>query len=140
MSDFSQRVANLPPEQQSRRAKCFHPSGAFEEFKEENIEQSIPERFEQIVDKYPSRIAVKTKDHQITYDVLNRAANRLARAILAARGKSHEPVVLFLEHGLLPILANLAVLKAGKMSLQLDLPAPGAGIAHILETSGPRLL
>ena len=140
MSDSSQRVATLPPEQEAIRAKCFHPSGAFEEFKEEDIEQSIPERFEQIVEKYPSRIAVKTKDHQITYDALNRAANRLARAILAARGKSHEPVVLILEHGLLPILANLAVLKAGKMSLQLDLSAPRATIAHILEDSQAALV
>ena len=35
-----------PPEQQVIRAKCFHPTGAFVEFKKEEVEQSIPERFE----------------------------------------------------------------------------------------------
>ena len=49
MSDFSQRVTNLPPEQEAIRAKCFHPTGKFVEFTKTEVEQSIPERFEKIV-------------------------------------------------------------------------------------------
>jgi hypothetical protein len=57
----------LPPEQQAIRAKCFHPSGTFVEFKKEEIEQSIAARFEQVVSKYPDRIAIKTRTRALSY-------------------------------------------------------------------------
>jgi hypothetical protein len=41
MVDFLEEI-NLPEEQRVIRAKCFHPSGIFAEFKKEEIEQSIP--------------------------------------------------------------------------------------------------
>ena len=40
---------NLPPEQEAIRARCFHPSGTFVEFPIEDVETSIPARFEKIV-------------------------------------------------------------------------------------------
>ncbi|MGH7833990.1 MAG: hypothetical protein ACREQK_10120, partial [Candidatus Binatia bacterium] len=67
MTDFSRLVSNLPPEQAAIRARCFHPSGAFSEFTKEEVEQSIPDRFEKIVRKYPDRVAVKTAKHTLTY-------------------------------------------------------------------------
>jgi non-ribosomal peptide synthetase component F len=82
MSDVARHITDLPPEQEAIRAKCFHPSGSFVEFKKEEIEQSIPDRFERQVARYPDRIAVKTRGHTFTYDELNRAANRVAHAIL----------------------------------------------------------
>jgi non-ribosomal peptide synthetase component F len=68
--------------QQAIRAKCFHPSGAFVKISKDEIEQSIPDRFEKIVARYPDRIAVKTKADALTYAELNQAANRVAHAIL----------------------------------------------------------
>jgi len=65
MSDLSRPVTKLPPEQEAIRAKCFHPTETFVEFKKEEIEQSIPQRFEKIVRQYPERIAVKTKATQV---------------------------------------------------------------------------
>ena len=50
---------NLPLEQEVIRAKCFHPSGTFVEFPIEDVEASIPARFEKIARQYPDRIAVK---------------------------------------------------------------------------------
>ena len=49
--------------QQPMHGHRVHPTNPFIEFKKEEIEQSIPERFEQIVQLYPDRLAVKTKDH-----------------------------------------------------------------------------
>jgi len=66
MGDLSGSFVELPPEQQAIRAKCFHPSGVFIEFRKEEIEQSIPDRFEQQVAKYPNRIAIKTGNHTLT--------------------------------------------------------------------------
>ena len=99
MSDFTRQVTRLPLEQQMIRAKCLHPTGTFTKFKKEEIEQSIPERFEKIVRMYPDRIAIKTQVDALTYDQLNKAANRLARAILARRGGGSEPVAIFLKYG-----------------------------------------
>ena len=48
----------------------------------EEVEQSVPDRFEEHVRKYPDRIAFKTKKDALTWDALNRDANRVARAIL----------------------------------------------------------
>jgi hypothetical protein len=42
---MAQILAKLSPEQQAIRARCFHPGGAYSEFKKEEIEQSIPDRF-----------------------------------------------------------------------------------------------
>ena len=85
MSTLSSHSTDLPPEQQVIRAKCFHPTDNFIEFNREEIEQSIPDRFEEQVRRHPDRLAVKANSEQLTYDELNKAANRVAQAILAPR-------------------------------------------------------
>lgn len=122
----------LPAKREAIRAKCFHPSGTFVEFPKEDVETSIPERFEKIARLYPDRPAVKTKSAVLTYDELNRSANRLAREILAQRGTGQEPVGVFLIDGARLITAHLAVLKAGKFSVGLDPGASQSRTAHLL--------
>jgi hypothetical protein len=46
MNELSKVSTSPPPEQQAIRAKCFHPTGSLVEFKEEEIEQAIPQRLE----------------------------------------------------------------------------------------------
>jgi amino acid adenylation domain-containing protein len=133
-SNFS-RHGNLPPAQQAIRAKCFHPTGMFVEFPREEVEQSIPQRFEQMVSRYPDRIAVQTKRHVLTYAELNAKANKAGRAILAKYGEGKEPVALLLEHEAPMIVAILGVLKAGKVCVVLDASLPGARLAYMLEQS-----
>ena len=86
MTDRPTPGADLPPHQQAIRARCVHPTGAFVRFEEHALEQSIAARFEQQVVRHRDRVAVKTGQHAFTYDELNRAANRVARAILARQG------------------------------------------------------
>jgi non-ribosomal peptide synthetase component F len=73
--------SRLPPEQEAIRASCFHPTGTFVEFQKEEVEQSIPEKFEKIVRQYTERIAINTKTQTLTFDVLNKAANHVAWTI-----------------------------------------------------------
>jgi amino acid adenylation domain-containing protein len=115
------------------RSRCFHPSGRVVEFKKEEIEQSIPQRFEKIVREYPDRLAIKTKKRSLTYNELNRAANRIAQAILAERGAKQEPVALLMEHDAPVVAGILGSLKAGKFYVPLDPSLPHARIKHILE-------
>ena len=132
--------SQLPPEQEAIRAKCFHPSGTFIEFKKEEIEQSIPERFEKIVCKCPDRTAVKTIHHEITYAGLNRDANRIAHALLSRNGSIEEPIAFLLDTGAPPIAAMLGVLKAGKIYVPLDPSLPRVRLAYILADSQAALL
>ena len=129
-----------PPHQQAIRAKCFHPSGVFAEFRKEEIEQSIPSRFEQIVREHPDRIAVKTKNYELTYEQLNKLANRVARTVLAHSGKGQGQVALLLEHDAPVVAAMIGVLKAGKIYVPLDASYPRERLDYMLEDSEASLL
>ena len=115
------------------RSKCFHPNGRFLEFSREETDQSIPERFEKIAQKYPDRLAVKTKNHSLTYNDLNSTANRMAHTILNQRGRKNEPVALLMEHDAPVIAAILGALKAGKFYVPLDPSLPHLRVKYILE-------
>ena len=129
MNTLSNHSTVLPPEQQAIRDRCFHPSGKFIRFRKEEIEQSIPERFEQQVRQYLNRLAVKTRNQELTYDELNKASNRVARAIVEQRGSGAEPIALLLEKGVSQVIATLAVLKTGKFFVMLDFSHPHARLA-----------
>ena len=131
---------NPPPQQQALRAKCVHPTSAFTAFRKEEIEQSIPERFEEQARRHSQRLAIKAQDHQLTYDELNAAANRIAHAILADRGERHEHVALIFRQGAMAVAAILGVLKAGRAYVPLDPDAPKARNAHILRHAQTALI
>src|SRR5262249_41570610 len=108
--------------------------------KKEEIEQSIPDRFEKIARLYPRRLAVKSKERSFTYEELNRAANRIAHCIVAKRGLGSEPIALLFEHGAEVIAALLAALKAGKFYVALDPSIPRERIGYILDDSQAGLI
>jgi amino acid adenylation domain-containing protein len=140
MSDSSNGLFTLPPEQQAIRDNCFHPSRSFVEFPNEDVETSIPARFEKIVELYSDRLAVKDGDRSLTYRELNTAANRIAHAILQTRGPKSEPIALLFEHGIDIVAAILGVLKAGKFYVVLDSSFPQERMAYIAEDSGSPLI
>ncbi|MGH7831047.1 MAG: AMP-binding protein, partial [Candidatus Binatia bacterium] len=128
------------PFQEAIRAKCFHPSGDFEEFRKADVEQSIPDRLEQIVGKYPDRIALKTRSRTLTYGELDRAANRAANALLNTPGRGDGPVALLFENGAPFVVASLAALKAGKIQAALESSFPPARLRYMLEQSQASVL
>ncbi|MGH7798830.1 MAG: non-ribosomal peptide synthetase [Candidatus Binatia bacterium] len=119
--------------QETLRAKCFHPRGTFIEFKKDEVEQSVPNRFEQIVRLYPERTAVKFENDSLTYNELNKASNRVARAVLARQEKGNRPIALLFEQSTQVISAILGVLKAGKIYVPLEASDPPARLKSILE-------
>jgi amino acid adenylation domain-containing protein len=140
MSDFIRHSTNLSPEQQAIRDKCVHPSGTFVEFPIEDVETSIPARFEKIVQKYPDRLAVKTQEKALTYAELNSVANGIARAILERRGNEAEPVALLFRKGAEQVASILGVLKAGKFFVLLDPSFPRARIKAMFKDSLAQLI
>jgi amino acid adenylation domain-containing protein len=130
----------LPLEQEAIRGKCFHPSGKFVEFPKQDVETSIPKRFEKIAGQFPDRVAVTMRNRTLTYQELNQAANRLAHAILAQRGETPEPIALLMDHDIPLIVAIVGVLKAGKICVVLDPSFPKDRSAFLLEDSQASLL
>jgi non-ribosomal peptide synthetase component F len=56
------------------------------EFPEADVEGSIAARFERQVAAFPDRLAIRHFERELTYRELDLAANRIAQALLAARG------------------------------------------------------
>jgi amino acid adenylation domain-containing protein len=140
MSEQSRKTSHLPSGQRSIRDKCFHPSGTFIESPKEEVEQSIPERFEKVVRMYPDRLAIKMGDRALTYDELNKAANRIGHAILGKRGPGSEPIALVFEHGIDVVAAIFGVLKAGKFYVALDPSFPQERMSCILSDAEPGII
>lgn len=103
------------------------------EFKKADIEQSISNRFEQQVEQFSERLAVKTAATSLTYNELNRRANRIAHAILSSRSPAREPVAFVLHQGISAIATMLGILKAGRFYLSLDPSHPAHWLSPILE-------
>lgn len=117
-----------------------HFTQPFIPFEAAAVESSIPERFEQQVARYPEQLAVKVENQTLTYSALNQAANRVAWAILAKLGGRNEPLALMCEHGVPPLIALLAGLKARKFYVPLNPAYPDAQLLYILEDSQARLV
>lgn len=106
----------------------------------EEVETSIPERFERIVHQFPNRIAVKTADQSMTYAGLNAQANRIARTLFAETGDRAVSVGLLLNTGL-PLLAGImGVLKAGKRFVLVDPSLPTTRITSIVQDAQAELV
>jgi len=117
MSDYHISGQDISQERPSPRAQQpLQPGASFME----EVEQSAPDRFEKVVAAHSNRLAIKTAKHAVTYDALNKAANRVARVILEKCGDSDTPVVVIFDHDVPILVAILAVLKAGKTCVVLD--------------------
>ena len=118
----------------------IRPTNPFIEFKKEDIEQTIPSRFEKMVEKFSDRLALKTKRKEFTYTELNRAANHIANEILSVGAESREPVALLAEKNGDLIAAILGTLKAGKIYVPLDPTFPRDRLRHIVDNSHSKLI
>jgi amino acid adenylation domain-containing protein len=104
------------------------------------LDQSISDRFEEQVAKDPGHLAISAGTHTFTYDRLNRGANVIARYILSRRGEGQEQIALLLENDARMIEAILGVLKAGKTYVPLDPSLPSQRLSYIVRDCEASLL
>ena len=96
--------------------------------------------FEEKAERSPEAVAVVSVDERLTYDELNRRANRLANH-LRRRGVGPETLVaISLERSADMVTAVLGVLKAGGAYVPLDPNYPKERLAMILEDTGAPVL
>ncbi len=110
----------------------IYPTNPFIEFQKR--EQTLPERFEQQVRKYPNHVAVKTQRDAWTYRQLNDKANGVAQILLGLCQEEARLALLF-EHDVFMIVGMLGALKAGKTYVPLDPNYPHQRLAYILRDS-----
>ncbi|MCP5052953.1 MAG: amino acid adenylation domain-containing protein, partial [bacterium] len=98
----------------------------------------IINKFEEAAAKFSKSIAVETAESILTYDELNKYANRVARQ-LPGKGKQ-QMAALLLGHDEGMIAAVLGALKAGKVYVPLDIAYPEKRLLYILENSEARVI
>ena len=134
------RIVDTDASQIAPKRVRVKPIPSFIPFARGDIEQSIPARFEQQVQKYAGALAMKNGDQSLSYSELNRVANRQAWALIERLGNKPESVALLLRQGIPVVSSILGILKAGKCYVPLDPSYPEVTLARILEDSQAALV
>ncbi|UCH97508.1 MAG: AMP-binding protein, partial [Candidatus Aminicenantes bacterium] len=101
---------------------------------------TIHQWFEEMVKKVPENTALVWGETWITYDQLNKKADRLAR-ILRLKGITADTVVcLMVERSIEMIVGIMGILKAGGAYLPIDPEYPEKRINYMLADSGTKVL
>ncbi|MCC2672282.1 MAG: acyl-CoA synthetase, partial [Armatimonadetes bacterium] len=126
--------------QQIRHWGPVRPTNPYLPMSPEAAEQSIPEWFETLVERYAERPAIVGRSETLTYDQLNRWANRAARYLRSRRPLTGEPVALMFDHGPSAIPALFAALKSGKPYVVLDPMFPVERLRFTIQKMGAGIL
>ncbi|WP_338846004.1 amino acid adenylation domain-containing protein [Massilia sp. W12] len=93
--------------------------------------------FEEQVARTPHAIAVRFEEQSLTYDELNRRANRLAHHLRSLGVGPDKRVALCLERSFEMVIGLMAVLKAGGAYVPLEPSYPHERISYMLADSAP---
>lgn len=104
----------------------------------ENI--STDKAFEKAVEKYKDRVAIIGKDETITYDELNKRANRLAHSLIDLGVKPDDFVGFMTDRCANAYVGRIGIWKSGGAFLAIDPKYPDDRISYILEDSKAKLL
>ncbi|PHM46101.1 Amino acid adenylation [Xenorhabdus mauleonii] len=97
----------------------------------------IHQLFETQVKSTPDAIAVVFEDQSLSYDALNRCANRLAHQLIALGVRPDDRVAICAERSLDIVIGLLGILKAGGAYVPLDPTYPAERLAYMLNDSAP---
>ncbi|MGE9835755.1 amino acid adenylation domain-containing protein, partial [Pseudomonas sp. UM16] len=104
------------------------------------VEHCLHQLIEQQAALRPEAIALTFDDQQLSYDQLNRRANRLAHLLIAQGVGPDRLVGLACERSFDMLVGILAILKAGGAYVPLDPQYPDDRLAYMIEDSGIALL
>ncbi|GLZ29182.1 hypothetical protein Lesp02_13720 [Lentzea sp. NBRC 105346] len=103
-------------------------------------DSTLPALFEAQVERTPDAIALIVGDTQLSYQDLNRRANRLAHHLIGRGVGPDQLVALRLPRSADLVVACLAVLKAGAAYLPIEADHPADRIAFTLADAQPVLV
>ncbi|RKI10859.1 non-ribosomal peptide synthetase [Corallococcus sp. AB030] len=103
-------------------------------------DSTLPEVFEQVVARFPEKVAVEFGDTCLTYRQLDERANRLAWHLRSLGVDTDSRVAVALERSLELVVSLVAILKAGAAYVPLDPAYPRSRLAAMVEDARPRVL
>lgn len=101
---------------------------------------ALYKQFEYHSDQSPHSIALRYRDQKLSYLEVNERANRLAHYLIEQGIGAEKRVIMCLEPSFDPIVALLAIWKAGGCYIPLDPGYPTARIKAIIEETQPDLI
>ncbi|WP_052429375.1 non-ribosomal peptide synthetase [Paenibacillus borealis] len=104
------------------------------------LEKTIHMLFEEQVTRTPDKTALGFKGKRLTYEELNKQANRLARLLRSKGVKTDSIVSVMVERSMDMLIAVIAILKAGGAFLPIDPHFPASRIEYMLLDSTTKLL
>jgi amino acid adenylation domain-containing protein len=103
-------------------------------------QRHIVEMFERQVEQTPDAIAVSFHGESLTYEQLNRSANRLAHYLRRLGVGPETPVGICLERSIQMMTCVMGTLKAAAAYVPIDPTLPRQRIAYVLEDSQVKLV
>ncbi|KMJ45031.1 hypothetical protein AB204_11225 [Xenorhabdus khoisanae] len=100
----------------------------------------IHQLFEIEAARHPTDIAMVCGEQLLSYEALNRRANRLAHHLIALGVRPDDRVAICVERSLEMVVGLLGILKAGGAYVPLDPAYPTERLAYMLEDSAPVVL
>lgn len=102
--------------------------------------QSVIERFEEIVERYPDRVALEFGDDSMTYAELNGFANSIAQSLIERGVQSGDVIGILAHRSFEMIISIYGILKAGGTYLPILPEYPKERIEYLLNDSGAKIL
>ena len=103
-------------------------------------DKTVAQLLEEIVEKYPNKEAISYGDIKITYDELNKRANKVAAKLREIGVKEDDFVAIITEKSIEMIVGVCAILKAGAAYIPIDPNYPEERNKFILEDCKPKVL
>ncbi len=138
VSDATQSIENLPMLPASERQQLLIDFNATRaDFPQDAL---IHQLFEAQVQRNPDAIALVFEEQSLSYNELNRRANRLAHHLIALGVRPDDRVAICAERSPDMVVGLLAILKAGGAYVPLDPTYPGERLTYMLNDAAPVVL
>lgn len=92
--------------------------------------------FSQTAKKFPQKTAIKWGERQYSFDELDALSNRLARALIQLGVKKGDRVCLFMQNSPEFVISHFGILKAGAVTVPLNVMYRRHELRHMLNDSG----
>jgi amino acid adenylation domain-containing protein len=100
-------------------------------------DKGVADLFEEQTARIPTALAIEYQDQELTYEEMNRRANRLAHYLRSLGVKPDARVCVCVERCLEMVVGLLAVVKAGGACVPLDPAYPQDRLQFMLQDSAP---
>lgn len=108
---------------------------------EYDLKDSVVRKFEKLVKKHPQKVAVKCGTRILTYEELNKKANKIANGMMQTLSlKPDDVIAIVMERSEVMIASILAIWKTGAAYLPIDTKYPLDRINGLIVDSNAKLV